>query len=103
MKNFKRICAVLIALSAILDVVLYAGLLSVAGLGAHSNKVPSFSQDALVIFSIIFVPLTLIITWVYISSNKEKYPRADVVMSGLVTLMFILPWFLFVLGQIGIL
>jgi len=103
MKSFKRICGVLVALSAILDLALYAGLLSVAGLGTYSSKVPSFSEDALVIFGMLFVPFALIITWIYVSSNKEKYPRADVVMSGLVTLLFILPWFLFLLGNVGIL
>jgi hypothetical protein len=103
MRTFKRICGVLVATSAILDILLYTGVLFSAGLGAHSSKVPSFSDDALVIFGILFVPFVLIITWVYISSNKEKYPRADIVMSGIVTLMFIFPWLWFLLGNIGLL
>lgn len=94
MKNFKKICAWIIGISSILDIwFVLALILSNGYAGAAFSRgmkiigLPSFFTDYLWII----LPIAIVV-WVYIDSNKDKYPKFEKPMQVLITLIFIFPW-----------
>lgn len=97
MKKFRKICALVIGISAILDIWCVMALMFSNGFGeaafSRGMKIiglPSFLIDYLwIIFPI------AIVVWVYIDSNADKYsdyPKFEKLMLIFVTLIFIFPW-----------
>ncbi len=97
MKIFRKICAWIIGISVILDIWFVLGLMFSNGFGGAALSkgmkiigLPSFVTDYLwIIFPII------IVVWVYIDSNKNKYPnypKFEKLMLVFITFIFIFPW-----------
>lgn len=94
MKNFRRVCGVIIGISIILNIWLGAAILFSNGFveaalsrGNSIMGLPSFIMNY---FWILF-PI-IIVVWVYASSNKERYPTFEKVMVILLTMAFVYPW-----------
>lgn len=87
-----------IIISVILDAWSFVALLFSNGFvgaamsrGSNIIGLPSYITDNLGEALFVLVPI-LFVVWVYVSSNKEKYPKFDIVMSVAVTIIFVIPW-----------